>query len=95
MLKRIYQELVMIRRELQAIRCIVEYAESTADGGKSDRITHAHNEWRRFEALTDDEEELKKLDALLDRKGLTRQELAFILFNLRVRPGFQKSDFGI
>lgn len=52
-------------------------------------------EWRRFELLTEDPEELKMLDDVLDRKDLNRQDLAVILFSLRVRPEFQKSDFGI
>lgn len=52
-------------------------------------------EWRRFELLTDDPEEVKEFESLCKAKGLTRADLARILFSLRVRPGFQKSDFGI
>ena len=53
------------------------------------------NQWRRFEPLTDDPEELQKLEELLNEKQLNRQDLARILFSLRVRPGFQRADFGI
>lgn len=52
-------------------------------------------ELRRFELLTDDSEEVKKFTSLVKEKGLTRKDIALILFTLRVRPGFQKSDFGI
>ncbi len=52
-------------------------------------------EWRRFELLTDDKREIEELESLCKEKGLKREDLARILFNLRVRPEFQKSDFGI
>lgn len=51
--------------------------------------------WRRFELLTDDEGEIEELESLCRTKGLNREDIARILFSLRVRPGFQKSDFGI
>ncbi len=51
--------------------------------------------WRRFELLTEDKEEIEQLESLCRTKGLSRQDLARILFSLRVRPEFQKSDFGI
>jgi hypothetical protein len=51
--------------------------------------------WRRFELLTDDKREIEKLESLCKTKGLSHEDLARILFSLRVRPGFQKSDFGI
>lgn len=54
-----------------------------------------HVEWRRFELLTEDKEEIEQLESLCRTKGLSRQDLARILFSLRVRPEFQKSDFGI
>lgn len=52
-------------------------------------------EWRRFELLTDDEKEIEKLESLCRTKGLNRDELARILFNLRVRPEYRKEDFDI
>ena len=52
-------------------------------------------ELRRFELLTDDKQEIAELERILKEKNITRQELAKILFTIRVRPGFQKSDFGI
>lgn len=52
-------------------------------------------QWRRFEVITEDDEELAEMEKLLDRKGINRQELALILFCLRVRPGFSRKDFGI
>lgn len=51
--------------------------------------------WRRLEVITDDVKEVEKLESLCSTKGLTRKDLARILFTLRVRPGFGKSDFGI
>lgn len=52
-------------------------------------------EWRRFELISDNPEEIANVKKLLEEKGITRQELAFILFNLRVRQGFSREDFGI
>ncbi len=54
-----------------------------------------HMEWRRFELLTEDEQERVRLEEVLRKNGLSRQDLAVILFGLRVRPGFGKADFGI
>lgn len=51
--------------------------------------------WRRLEVITDDVKEVEKLESLCSTKGLTRKDLARILFTLRVRPEFGKSDFGI
>lgn len=51
--------------------------------------------WRRFELTTENEEEEKELERVLEEKHLSRKDLAVILFGLRVRPGFQRSDFGI
>lgn len=54
-----------------------------------------HMEWRRFELLTEDEQERVRLEEVLRKNGLSRQDLAVILFGLRVRSGFGKADFGI
>lgn len=54
-----------------------------------------HMEWRRFELLTESEQERIRLEEVLHRSNLSRQDLAIILFDLRVRPGFGKADFGI
>lgn len=53
------------------------------------------NKWYRFEPLTEDPAELEKLNRMLFEKNISRQDLALILFNLRIRPGFGKKDFGI
>lgn len=51
--------------------------------------------WRRFELLAEDEAERIRLEGVLTKHGLSRQDLAVILFGLRVQPGFGKKDFGI
>lgn len=51
--------------------------------------------WWRFELTTRNEGEKEVLERLLDEKDLSRQELAIILFGIRVRPEYQRSDFGI
>lgn len=51
--------------------------------------------WRRFELTTQNEQEKKELERILDEKNLSRKELAVILFGLRVRPGFSRKDFDI
>lgn len=56
--------------------------------------TKPHNEWRRFELITEDEKMIAALDSLLDRKQLSREELAIILLSLRVRPGIGEEAFG-
>lgn len=53
------------------------------------------NEWWRFEQITQTEDEEKELERVLDEKNLSRQDLAIILFGLRVRSGFCRKDFGI
>ncbi len=52
------------------------------------------NELRRLEIIGN-ENDAKELESLCKEKGLTKQDLAKILFTVRVRPGFQRSDFGI
>ena len=56
--------------------------------------TKPHKEWRRFELITEDEKMIAALDSLLDRKRLSREELAIILLSLRVRPGIGEEAFG-
>lgn len=51
--------------------------------------------WRRFELTTQNEQEKKELERVLDEKHLSRKDLAIILFGLRVRPGFSRKDFDI
>lgn len=58
-------------------------------------MTHDKNEWQRFEQITQNTDEEKELERVLNEKNLSRQDLAIILFGLRVRPGFSRSDFGI
>ncbi len=58
-------------------------------------VTDAKMDWRRFEPLTEDEAEESRLERLVTEKSLSRQDLAVILFGLRVRSGFGKEDFGI
>ena len=52
-------------------------------------------EWRRFELLTKTKIEKENLERVIEEHNLSRQDLAVILFGLRVRPGFLKEDFGI
>ncbi len=50
---------------------------------------------RRFEVITNSEEEMSRCEKLLEEKKINRQELALILFCLRVRHGLSREDFGI
>lgn len=52
-------------------------------------------EWRRLELLTKTKEEKERLERVIEEHNLSRQDLAIILFGLRVRPEFLKEDFGI
>lgn len=52
-------------------------------------------ELRRFELLTKSAKDIIELNRVITDRGLSRQDLAIILFCLRVRPGFDRSDFGI
>lgn len=65
------------------------------DGSKALQEEVEKMEWRRFELLTGNKAEEERLERLLAEKNLSRQDLAVILFGLRVRPGFEKEDFGI
>ena len=51
--------------------------------------------WRRLELKVSGEAEKERLERLVKEKNLSRQDMAVILFGLRVRPGFGKKDFGI
>lgn len=52
-------------------------------------------EWRRFELTTENIAERERLESLIIERGLSRRDLAIILFGLRVRPEFGKEHFGI
>jgi hypothetical protein len=58
-------------------------------------MDHTKNKWQRFEQITQNEKEEQDLERVLTEKNLSRQDLAIILFGLRVRPGFCRKDFGI
>ena len=95
MLKKIYQERVMIRKEFQATR--MNKRTLTIDNLNTVRKPYGRTtvEWRRFELLTESEAERERLERILEDHNLSRQDLAVILFGLRVRPEFGKEDFGI
>lgn len=57
--------------------------------------TTGKTKYSRFELLTGNDEEKKRLERVIEGRGLSRQDIATILFSLRVRPGFGKEDFGI
>lgn len=74
----------------------VEVVEKTLqEKYKSHIAAFGINKWYRFEPLTEDPAELEKLNRMLFEKNISRRDLALILFNLRIRPGFGKKDFGI
>lgn len=52
-------------------------------------------QWHRFEVIANSEEEMSRCEKLLEEKKINRQELALILFCLRIRPGLSREDFGI
>ena len=106
MLKKIYQELMAIRKELQAIRGDLAHIRKhpfkrvtgfvrspNYDTGEPKQGEPM--EWRRFELLTESEAERERLERILEERNLSRQDLAIILFGLRVRPEFGKEHFGI
>lgn len=66
-----------------------EYKEWDAPSGIST------GELRRFELLSENAAEIAELDRVILEKGLSRRDLAIILFCLRVKPGFVRLDFGI
>lgn len=66
-----------------------EYEEAPTDPQK------IRESYRRFEVITDDDAELIRCEKLLHDKNINRQELATILFSLRVRPGFDRQLFGL
>lgn len=108
MLKKIYQELVAIRKELQAIQGDLEHIRKhpfnvltefplprSPDHDTNEADQREPMEWRRFELLTESDAERERLEKVLDERNLSRQDLATILFGLRVRPEFGKQHFGI
>lgn len=52
-----------------------------------------HMEFRRFELVEKDPARIEELDAILNRAGLSRYELALIVTALRVRPEYRLDDF--
>lgn len=51
--------------------------------------------WLRFELTVKNKNDYDRLEQVIKEKKLSRKDLAVILFGLRVRPGFQRSDFDI
>lgn len=100
-------DLLAVRRELQAVRKLLESAEtvymlrephencSFVRAGRDGSSEGLNTEWRRFELLTEDRDEIDRFTELCKQKNLSREDLARILFTLRVRPGFGREDFGI
>lgn len=97
MLRKIYQELVAIRKELKALRkCLIrEPYDRNYNSVKAREGHKPPNEWWRFEDITENEAERSRMERVIEERCLSRQDLAIILFGLRVRPGFGKKDFGI
>ncbi len=103
MLKKIYQELTAIRTELQAMNKRAESKDAPVSACKPYSTTYAahvdarktDSDWFRFELLTEGEDERVRLEETIAKHDLSRQDLAVILFGLRVRPEFGKKDFGI
>lgn len=105
MLKKIYQEIVAIRKLLQSIQSDLEYIRKHPVNPMTS-LEHYHGEsvkqgqkkpmeWRRFELLTESEAERERLERVLKEKNISRRDLAIILFGIRVRPEFGKEHFGI
>ena len=55
----------------------------------------SEGELRRFVLKTDDPEQIRELDDVVEKKRLTRRDLGVITLFLAVRPGFLPADFGI
>ena len=49
--------------------------------------------FRRFELVEKDPTRLNELEAIINRAGLSRYELALIVTALRVRPEYRLDDF--
>jgi hypothetical protein len=49
--------------------------------------------FRRFELIEKDPARIEELEAILNRAGLSRYELALIVTALRVRPEYRLDDF--
>ncbi len=94
MLRKIYQELVAIRKALQTGTKAMGNSLKEINSVR-EPYQNARTEFRRFEILTENEVEKSRLERLIAEKSLSRQDLAVILFGLRVLPEFGKEDFGI
>lgn len=101
-------ELSAVKKELRAVRKTLESAETVymvrkpyenhcafVRAGRDGSLEGLNTEWRRFELLTEDRDEIDRFTELCKQKNLSREDLARILFTLRVRPGFGREDFGI
>lgn len=55
----------------------------------------SEGELRRFVIKTDDPAQIRELDDVIEKRGLTRRDLGVITLFLAVRPGFLPIDFGI
>lgn len=93
-LRKIYQELVAIRKEIQTRNKNGMLSLEDLNIIREPYQT-VRTEFRRFQLLTENEVEKNRLEKLIADKKLSRQEIAIILFGLRVRPEFGKKDFGI
>jgi hypothetical protein len=92
----IKSDLTIIKRDARELEDRINRFEkilSEVDNGK--RRSLLHGELRRFEVTTTDDAKKERLETLIKSKNLTREDLALILFNLRIRPGFSRQDFGI
>ncbi|MGM9609856.1 MAG: hypothetical protein ACI3XE_06510 [Eubacteriales bacterium] len=52
-------------------------------------------EWWRFDLLTDNEDAIKELEDILQRRKITRYELAVIVASLRIAPELSAEAFGV
>ena len=55
----------------------------------------SEGELRRFVIKTDDPAQIRELDDVIEKRGLTRRDLGVITLFLAVRPGFLPIDCGI
>lgn len=62
---------------------------------KSSRPKLSECELRRFALKTDNPDEIKELDRVIEKHDLSRRDLGVILLFLCVQPGFEPEDFGI
>ncbi|MCM1190543.1 MAG: hypothetical protein NC541_14770 [bacterium] len=102
MFRKIHQELAAIRKELRTIKEAQDkytFIKEPYSGNyrliKVETDSSQPMEWRRFELMTDGEDERIRLERVIREHCLSRRDLAIILLGLRVRPGLGKKDLGI